>query len=133
MEVQGNSLPRIGGELDGGVFAGVTTSFSGHVYALVLVAAQDCRAMNWADAMAWAKSINADLPTRLDASLLFANVRNHLSGHWVYISDADDHPGSTDWSRVFTDGWFSKYRNRASSGAYAVRRIPLSVSLQEAA
>jgi len=127
------NLPKIGSEFSGGIYAGVTTSFSGRPYALVLLPDKAGSCVNWKTAGEWARSIGGDLPTRLDAALLFANLDKHLASSWVFISDGDEHPGNTDWGRVFNDGWYSKYRNRSGFGAYAVRRIPLEVSISEAA
>jgi len=77
----------------GGIFAGIrrnAESQSNH--AVILALAKPEQKLNWADAMAWAKTVKADghtdfvVPDRFDSALLYATVRAHFdtnAWHWT--------------------------------------------------
>lgn len=103
------SLPALGAALEGGTFAGLTTRKDGTHCAVVLLPEQGTD-LTWKKAMNWAKKIDAELPTRPVAALLFANVKDKLQPRWHWTSEEDD----------------ASYAWRHEGSAVAVRLIPLT-------
>lgn len=62
-------LPTIGGDLDGGIFFGITTRKDGVHCAAILLPDQSEK-LTWKKAMNWAKKLGAELPSRPVAALL---------------------------------------------------------------
>ncbi|TXC62102.1 DUF1566 domain-containing protein [Piscinibacter aquaticus] len=79
------SLPKIGETLEGGIFAGLTTTKDGTHYGAILLADKPKTRLSWGDAMAFAERINAALPTRAVAAQLFANLKPQFeeARHWT--------------------------------------------------
>lgn len=116
-------LPALGEALDGGIFAGITTTNEGVHLAIVLLPARG-KDMSWQTAQEWAKDAGGALPSRPVAAILFANAKKHLPGglHWTSESDG----ASWAWSCHFLNGdQISRYGS-AELSAVAVRLIPLS-------
>lgn len=117
------SLPAIGADLEGGIFAGLTTKPDGTHYAVVLL--PDAGAdLTWTKAKAWAKKQGGELPSRPVAALLFANVKASVQPRWHWTSDELD--ASFAWGCGF--GYGHQYNDRKSfeGSAVAVRQIPLT-------
>lgn len=120
-----NDLPALGQPLDGGTFAGLTTTPDGaHVAVILLPGAGD--KLTWAKAKAWAKKQGGELPSRPVAALLFANVKSALQPRWHWTSDEED--ASSAWRCYFYGG--DQYDDRKSyeGSAVAVRRVPIGDS-----
>lgn len=117
------SLPAIGAELEGGIFAGVITQPDGMHVAVVLLPdrAQDIK---WKAAVAWAEKLGAQLPTRPIAALLFANVKKHLVERWHWTSEEYD--ASSAWGCSFYDGYQYDCHKSSEGCAVAARLIPLT-------
>lgn len=115
-------LPALGEALDGGIFAGITTTKKG-VHVAVVLLPERGEDLNWQAAQEWAASVGGELPSRPVAALLFANVKKHLPGgrHWTSESDG----ASWAWYCGF-DGGDQISRRWAELSAVAVRQIPLS-------
>lgn len=79
-------LPTIGGDLDGGIFFGITTRKDGVHCAAILLPDQSEK-LTWKKAMNWAKKLGAELPSRPVAALLFANLKDKLTPAWHWTSD----------------------------------------------
>jgi len=96
------AVPRIGQPWPGvdGVYAGIARGENGGPdHHLVLLNALPDKRLNWNDAVAWALSVEGDLPTRNERALLFA--------HLQYFGDGGQH-----------------YRDKSYEGrARAVRRF----------
>ena len=119
-----SALPPLGGELDGGVFIGLTTAKDGKHYAVALLADKPEGDLTWKKATAWAESVGGVLPTRPVAALAFATAKDQFesAGHWT----ADEHSGSYARSQDFNYG--SQYRGHKTNElrARAVRLIQLT-------
>lgn len=117
-----NSEPAIGAELDGGLYAGLTLH-DGDPHRLVLL--PDDIEANWADAKAWAEKLGGTLPSRIDALVLFQNLRKEFKAeaYWTNQQHADG-PASA-WYQFF--GWGLQGNGHVDLGlrARAVRRVPL--------
>ncbi len=121
----------IGAPLEGGTFAGVITLPGGaHVAVALLPDRPDVR-MNWADAKAWAESIEGQLPTRPVAALLYANAKAQFERDWYWTSDelqtdtGDEGDASYAWLCSFSSGGQGYDRKGLTGAARAVRLIHL--------
>ena len=116
-------LPDIGDPWQNGIYAG-TTLYNGIPMALVLLPGQ-ATDINWAAAGTWAKEQGGELPSRIDALVLFENLKKEFSDNWYWT--AAQHAGFESYAYVqdFDCGnqyWVPKvydYRARA------VRRFPI--------
>lgn len=113
----------IGAPFEGGIFAGVTTQKDG-THAAVILLPDHAEDLTWDAAIAWAEKLNAKLPTRPVAALLFANVQPALSPEWHWT--ADEYNASGAWSCDFYDGHQHFTRKSYDVAAVAVRLIPLT-------
>ena len=118
-----STLPALGSDFEGGIFAGLTTRADGIHCAVVLLpgTAED---LTWEAAKAWAVEQGGELPTRPVAALLFANVQPALSPEWHWT--ADEYNASYAWNCYFDDGIQCYGLKRNEVAAVAVRLIPLS-------
>ena len=117
------TLPALGADLQGGTFAGITTRQDGTHCAVVLLPDLGTK-LTWDKAMDWAKALDAELPTRPIAALLFANAKDKLRPLWHWTSDEDD--ASCAWSCLFHDGLQGYIHKSYEGSAVAVRLIPLT-------
>jgi hypothetical protein len=118
-------LPAIGAPTHGGLFAGITTGDDGQPYALVLLRERPVAELPWQAAMDWAKSLNADLPTRPEAALLFRLLKAELSDDWHWTNETASWSASYAWDCYFDDGFQSGNPKSAEGSCVAVRRFPL--------
>ena len=71
---------------------------------LVLLPEQPTERLSWDDAMAWAASIGAELPTRQEAALLFANAKTAFEPAWHWTSEQYAGDASGAWIQYFGNG-----------------------------
>ncbi len=71
---------------------------------LVLLPEQPTERLSWDEAMAWAASIGAELPTRQEAALLFANAKAAFERAWHWTSEQYAGNASFAWGQDFGDG-----------------------------
>ena len=117
------SLPAIGADLEGGIFAGLTTKPDGTHYAVVLLPGAGTD-LTWTKAKAWAKKQGGELPSRPVAALLFANVKASLQPRWHWTHEEFD--ASYAWLCYFHGGTQYGHHKSYEGGAVAVRQIPLT-------
>jgi len=117
------TLPAIGTDLEGGTFAGVTTTKEGKHCAVILLPGKG-EDLTWAKAKAWAKKQGGELPTRPVAALLFANVKPAIAPEWHWT--ADEYDASFAWSCLFNNGYQDDSPKAGELAAVAVRLIPLT-------
>jgi hypothetical protein len=115
-------LPKLGEQLDGGTFAGLTTTKEGKHCAVILLPGKG-EDLTWAKAKAWAKKQGGELPTRPVAALLFANVKPAIAPEWHWT--ADEYDASYAWFCYFYDGYQFITRKVNELAAVAVRLIPI--------
>ena len=118
------SLPPLGGELDGGIFAGITTKKEGTHHAVVLLPGHR-NDVNWSLATEWAQNQGGELPSRPVASLLFANVKASLMDdvwHWT----SEEYSASYAWVCYFGGGHITSSRKSYEGSVVAVRLIPVN-------
>jgi len=117
------TLPALGAALQGGIFAGLTTDKDGSHCAVVLLPDQGTD-LTWKRACNWAQKLEAELPSRPVAALLFANVKDQLRPAWHWTSESDD--ASYAWYCGFDYGGQLSLRKSYEGSAVAVRLIPLT-------
>ena len=117
------ALPPVGTVLEGGTFAGITTSKDG-THSAVILLPDNGEKLTWKKAMNWAKKLGAELPTRPVASVLFANVKAQLKPAWHWTSEEDD--ASLAWSCDFNYGSIFHDHKSFEGSAVAVRLIPVT-------
>lgn len=119
-----STLPAIGAALHGGIFAGLTTRKDGSHCAVVLLPDQ-VASITWKKAVNWAQKLEAELPSRPVAALLFANVKDQLRPAWHWTSESYD--ASYAWYCHFFFSGSQDYGLKSYGGsAVAVRLIPLT-------
>lgn len=119
-----SDLPILGAALEGGLFAGITTTKEGMHCAVVLLADKPKQLLPWKKAKAWAEGLDATLPTRPVAALLYANAKDQFetdpSWHWT----CEEEDGSFAWYQGFYYGYQYYSRKSYEGRARAVRRFP---------
>ena len=90
---------------------------------LVLLPEQPTERLSWDDAMAWAASIGAELPTRQEAALLFANAKTAFEPAWHWTSEQYAGDASTAWFQHFVDGGQDTSDEGYKGRVRAVRRF----------
>ena len=123
-------LPTLGSELAGGKYAGTTTDHTGATYALIVLDETpntEDKTLTWADALAWAESLSAQLPSRAEAAMLFANLKIEFEedAHWT----RDEYSAPYAWCQDFYDGLQYVSRKSNELCARAVRRLPVNPSI----
>ena len=119
-----STLPALGAALHGGTFAGLTTKQDGTHHAVILLPDQGTD-LTWKKACNWAQKLEAELPSRPVAALLFANVKDQLRPKWHWTSESYD--ASYAGFCYFTDGFQGDSHESYEGAAVAVRLIPLTV------
>lgn len=121
-EIKFSDLPKLGSPLHGGIFAGLVTRKDGTHCAVVLLPDQGTDLIQ-EKAMEWAKQLEAELPNRPVASLLYANVKDHLRPKWHWTSE--NYGAFCAWRCNFTHGnQLITYKSLGGS-AVAIRLIPV--------
>ena len=123
--MQLHTLPALGQPLEGGTFAGITTLPDGTHHAIVLLDDKPGQRLTWPQAVDWAASVNATLPSRPVAALLFANLRDRFEAVWHWTCEAHKANGSYAWVQYFDYGYQSITHKSSEGRARAVRLIQL--------
>lgn len=118
-------LPALGQPLAGGTYAGITTDADGAPYALVLLADKPAKALTWNAACKWAAGLQADLPSRPEAALLFSLLKPQFEPEWHWTNETHAADSSYAWTQDFDDGYQDGSNKSYAARARAVRRLPL--------
>ncbi len=115
-------LPTLGAPLDSGIFVGVITQQDGTHSAITLLPdyAED---LTWQAAKDWAAGLNAQLPTRPMAALIFANTQDRPQSGWHWTSEEQKDHASFAWGCYFDDGYQGSGLKSFEGSAVAVRRF----------
>ena len=117
-----STLPAIGAEYQGGIYAGLSIH-ENHAVALVLLPGDEV--LPWDAARAWATKQGGTLPSRIDQLVLFQNLKAQFkeAAYWSCAPYAGH--ASYAWYQDFTNG--TQYYDRKGSQlrARAVRRLPI--------
>ena len=119
---QDTSGHKIGDLVDGGIYAGLTL-FNNQPCKLILLPGDEQH--DWKSAMAWAEKQAAVLPSRIDALVLFQNLRDQFKREVYWTSEPSAVDSAYAWGQSFDSGyqdiWHKDYEGRAR----LVRRIPI--------
>ncbi|CAJ0862493.1 hypothetical protein R77567_01653 [Ralstonia sp. LMG 32965] len=99
----------------------------GDVTHTILLPAEAEKRLSWPDAMEWAKSLNADLPTRAELVIAFEQHRSQFkeAAYWSNTPDADPEYAGWAWYQGFGYGFQSYYLQNYELRARAVRRLTI--------
>lgn len=116
------SLPPIGTECDGAIYAGLSIADNSPIALWLLPGDEN---LPWKDAVAWAEKQGGVLPSRIDQLVLFKNLNDHFQPEW-YWSGAQ-YAGFADyaWVQNFDDGTQRFSHESDYHRARAVRRVVL--------
>jgi hypothetical protein len=121
----------IGAPLEGGTFVGVITLKDGQHVAVALLADKPAKRLPWAEAKAWAETVDGQLPTRPIAALLYANAKDQFEPTWHWTLDelqadtGDEDHDSYAWGCFFSYGYQGDSGKSHAAAARAVRLIHL--------
>ncbi len=111
--------------LEGERYAGIVIdSDTGQpTHHLILTPQQPDTRLTWDEAIAWAASIGADLPTRQESALLYANLKPAFEPTWHWTSEQYAGYASSAWLQYFGGG-SQDYDGKGYKGRVrAVRRF----------
>lgn len=119
------ALPAPAEARTGEHYAGIVLDESGKpAHHLFLLDVRPEKKLTWSSAKEWAESVEASLPTRFEAALLYANLRGQFdtsAWHWTDTQYSDD----SAWAQYFSSGNQNFYAKTGKLLARAVRRLPL--------
>ncbi|KVF35748.1 DUF1566 domain-containing protein [Burkholderia vietnamiensis] len=107
---------------EGEIYVGAIGDRSGDFHHVILLPG-DNAAAPWKDQLEWAKSIDGDLPTRVEQALLFANCRDAFERDWYWSNEPNGDRWA--WCQDFDCGFQSHAPQGNQLRARAVRRLPI--------
>jgi len=115
--------PAIGAPYLGGLYAGATIDPDGGPSALILL--PEAFAGDWKAANAWAAKRDATLPSRIDALVLFKNLKKEFEAEYYWTAESVAHDHACAWIQSFTNGSQYDYHEGYEYRARAVRRVAI--------
>lgn len=103
---------------------------TGDAYHLILLAGDNDHATHQKQ-LEWAQSIGGDLPTKIEAAMLFAHAKDQFQRDWYWTNETFVDPDEPEDTRY---AWVQSFRCRGrqyfthkglASRARAVRRLPI--------
>lgn len=116
-------------EEQGGVYVGITRSEDRSYEYHLFVGPEAESAMNWNNAVAWAKEIKVNsltdfaLPLRNEQSLMFANVPELFKKEWYWSGVQHAGDSGCAWGQYFNSGGQDDWGKGSSNRVRAVRRL----------
>jgi len=107
------------GELYSGIILGKNGAQDHHVILLP----GDSEGITWAKAKEFAKKAGGELPTRVEQSLLFANLKDSFKPTWYWSDEPAASDASFAWFQNFGDGTQLDDHIDHQCPARAVRRL----------
>ncbi|WP_343618767.1 DUF1566 domain-containing protein [Ralstonia sp.] len=100
---------------------------TGDVTHTILLPTETEKRLSWPDAMEWAKSLNADLPTRAELVIAFEQHRSQFKevAYWSNTPDADPKYAGWAWYQTFGSGRQYDGHQNDELRARAVRRLTI--------
>lgn len=126
-----SAVPRIGQPWpgQGGIYAGTVRGDEGQPDYHLILAEPEREKINWNDAMAWAKKLEADghsdltLPTRREQAILFGNIKDRFAEAWYWSGEQHASTSDSAWCQYFTGGYQDYGHKDNDFRARAVRRL----------
>lgn len=108
------------------IYAGILLGKNGEPDQKIFVLSDEpATALTWEVAMAWAKSLDASLPTKRELALLYANVPELFENECYWSSEQSASFDGIAWSKPFGYGGQYYDGNDSELRARAVRRVPV--------
>ena len=109
---------------EGETYIGAIGDQQGNLHHIILLP-KDNDDANWTDQMAWAESLGADLPTRVELGLIWDRARDQLQKEWYWTNEVHHADSSYAWYQSFVNGYQFTNHKSAELRAVAVRRLPI--------
>ncbi|CRY35206.1 DUF1566 domain-containing protein [Burkholderia pseudomallei] len=109
---------------EGEVYIGAIGDKNGDFHHVILLPG-DSGDASWQEQMDWAKSINGDLPTRVEQAMLWAHHRDLFKREWYWSNETHHRDSGYAWCQYFDGGNQSYGPKGAALRARAVRRLPI--------
>lgn len=92
--------------LEGERYAGIVIDHDNGqpTHHLILLPQQPDTRLTWDEAIAWAASIDAELPTRQESALLYANLKPAFEPTWYWTGEQYADSASGAWGQYFNNG-----------------------------
>ena len=111
----------------GELYAGLSRDHdTGAWHHVVLLPATTNKDLTWQAAIDWAKSVGGELPTRFEAALIYANLRDKVDlENWYWTATPYASVERYAWMQIFDNGYQSYFHKDDAYRAVAVRRVPV--------
>lgn len=96
----------------------------GKDYHLILLPGE-AENVTFEQAIEWAKKVGAELPTRREQSMLFANLKEHFQPRWYWSGERHASGSDSAWGQSFDYGGQYYYNTNDQVRARAVRRLEI--------
>jgi hypothetical protein len=106
-------------------YAGIILGKDGEASYHLILLAESRESIKWKDALDWAESINGELPTHREQSLLFANLKEQFESEWYWSSEQSATNSSDAWCQHFSGGDHDGLIKTFELRARAVRRLEI--------
>jgi len=90
---------------------------------LILLPQQPKTHLTWNEAITWAASVGAELPTRQEATLLHTNLKPVFKPSWYWTGEQY---ASSAWLQYFNDGTQYLSGKGYKGRVRAIRRVPIT-------
>lgn len=112
---------------EGETYIGAIGDKNGDVHHVILLPG-DNDDVTFADALEWAKNIGGDLPSKVEAAMLFEQAKGQFNPAWywtnaTFVDPDDEDDGRYAWGQLFDYGTQHYYRKGYELRARAVRRV----------
>lgn len=109
---------------DGERYAGIILNEDGSLsHHLILLPQKQERNATWDEAMIWAATICARLPTRQESRLLFINLKTNFAPIWYWTAEESEDFDCHAWIQLFDFGNQHEHFKDNKGPARAVRRV----------
>ncbi|MFA9275053.1 MAG: hypothetical protein ACEQSE_09295 [Candidatus Aquirickettsiella gammari] len=109
----------------GGIYAGIVRGIDGASDYHLILLTDTTDELHWDGAMAWAKSINGDLPTRSEQAILYGNLKNEFEREWYWSNTQHADDSDYAWMQDFGYGYQGGNLMSNECRARAVRRLSI--------
>lgn len=110
---------------EGEIYVGCIGDAAGNLHHVILLPGDNDDA-NWQDALDWAKSLDGDLPNRIEQAMMWANHRDQFQEDWYWSNETYERNPASAWCQYFYYGnQYYHLKDNTTCRARAVRRLPI--------
>ena len=92
---------------------------------LILIPHQPETRLTWDEAIIWAASLGAELPTRQESALLYTNLKLAFEPTWYWTGERYAGYASGTWLQYFDTGYQDTNNKGCKGRVRAIRRVPI--------